>query len=244
MKALEHIDAWPVPTAAAAVISPEDVLATRGPADEVLRWASVTKLFTAYALLIAAEEGVLDLDEPAGPEGSTVRHLLAHASGLPFEGDIPIARPGERRIYSNAGFDLLGELLAARAEMPFAAYLQAAVLDPLGLGGTELRGRPSEGLHGPLADLAVFGRELLAPTLLASGDPRRGDRGRLPGPRRRASRPGTPGAERLGPRVRAQGREAAALDRRRATHRARSATSAARGRSSGSTRTPRSRARA
>ena len=168
MKALEHIDAWPVPTAAAAVISSEDVLATRGPADEVLRWASVTKLFTAYALLIAAEEGVLDLDEPAGPEGSTVRHLLAHASGLPFEGDIPIARPGERRIYSNAGFDLLGELLAARAEMPFAGYLQEAVLDPLGLGGTELRGRPSEGLHGPLADLAVFGRELLAPTLIAS----------------------------------------------------------------------------
>ena len=167
MKALEHIDAWPVPTAAAAAVVPGGVVGERGPADLVLRWASVTKLFTAYALLIAAEEGVLDLDEPAGPAGSTVRHLLAHASGLPFEGDVPIARPGERRIYSNAGFDLLGELLAARAEMPFAEYLQAAVLDPLGLGGTDLRARPSEGLHGPLADLAAFGRELLAPTLLA-----------------------------------------------------------------------------
>ena len=110
---------------------------------------------------------MLDLDDPAGPPGSTVRHLLAHASGLPFEGDLPIAGPGERRIYSNAGFDLLGELLAARAEMPFAAYVQEAVLDPLGLGGTELKARPSEGLHGPLADLAAFGRELLAPTLVA-----------------------------------------------------------------------------
>ena len=167
MKALEHIDAWPVPTATAAVVSPDGVVAARGPADLVLRWASVTKLFTAYALLIAAEEGVLDLDDPAGPPGSTVRHLLAHASGLPFEGDLPIAGPGERRIYSNAGFDLLGELLAARAEMPFAAYVQEAVLDPLGLGGTELKARPSEGLHGPLADLAAFGRELLAPTLVA-----------------------------------------------------------------------------
>ena len=167
MKALEHIDTWPVPTAAAAVVAPDGVVAARGPSDVALRWASVTKLLTAYALLIAAEEGVLDLDEPGGPQGSTVRHLLAHASGLPFEGDVPIARPGERRIYSNAGFDLLGELLAAGAEMTFGAYLQEAVLDPLGLGATELRGRPSEGLHGPLVDLAAFGRELLAPTLVA-----------------------------------------------------------------------------
>ena len=167
MRALEHIDTWPVPTATAAVVAPRGVIAARGPSNLVLRWASVTKLFTAYALLIAAEEGVLDLDQPAGPQGSTVRHLLAHASGLPFEGELPIARPGERRIYSNAGFDLLGELLAAKAEMPFSAYLQAAVLDPLGLGGTELRGRPSEGLHGPLADLAAFGEQVLVPTLVA-----------------------------------------------------------------------------
>jgi CubicO group peptidase (beta-lactamase class C family) len=167
VRALEHIDSWPVPTAAAAVVAPDGVVAVRGPSSLVLRWASVTKLFTAYALLIAAEEGVLDLDEPAGPAGSTVRHVLAHASGLPFEGTVPIAGPAERRIYSNAGFDLLGELLAARAEMPFGAYLREAVLDPLGLAGTELRARPSEGLHGPLDDLAAFGRELLAPTLLA-----------------------------------------------------------------------------
>jgi CubicO group peptidase (beta-lactamase class C family) len=167
VRALEHIDSWPVPTATAVVVAPERVVAVRGPSGLVLRWASVTKLFTAYALLIAAEEGVLDLDEPAGPPGSTVRHLLAHASGLPFEGSVPIARPAERRIYSNAGFDLLGELLAARAEMPFAAYLQEAVLDPLGLARTELRERPSEGLRGPLDDLAAFSRELLAPTLVA-----------------------------------------------------------------------------
>ncbi len=150
-----------------AVITGEGVVAERGAGDVVLRWASVTKLVTAYAALIAAEEGVLDLDEPAGPPGSTVRHLLAHASGLPFEGDAPIAKPGERRIYSNSGFDLVGERLAERAEMPFAEYLQAAVLDPLGLAGAELRGRPSEGMWGSPADLARFGRELLAPTLVA-----------------------------------------------------------------------------
>ena len=167
MEALRQIDAWPARTAAAAVIGAEGVLAERGPSDVVFRWASVTKLFTAYAALVAAEEGALDLDEPAGPPGSTVRHLLAHASGLPFEGGAPIAKPGERRIYSNSGFDLLGARLAERVEMPFAEYLQAAVLDPLGLAGAELHGRPSEGIRGPLADLAAFGRELLAPTLVA-----------------------------------------------------------------------------
>ena len=70
----------------------------RGPREQVFRWASVTKPATALATLVAAEEGILDLDDPAGPPGSTVRHLLAHASGLPFDGTAPIARPGERRI--------------------------------------------------------------------------------------------------------------------------------------------------
>jgi len=167
VKALEQIDGWPAETAAVAVTTRDGVVAQRGPDELVLRWASVTKLFTAYAALVAAEEGVLDLDEPAGPPGATVRHLLAHASGLPFEGGEPIGRPEERRIYSNTGFDLLGEILAARAEMGFGEYLRAAVLEPLGLNGVEVRGRPSEGLHGPLRDLARFGRELLAPTLVA-----------------------------------------------------------------------------
>jgi CubicO group peptidase (beta-lactamase class C family) len=167
VEALEQVDSWPAATVAVAVVTPAGVVADRGPAGAVLRWASVTKLLTAYALLIAAEEGVLDLDEPAGPPGASVRHALAHASGLPFEGDVPIAKPGERRIYSNTGFDLLGELLAERAEMPFAGYLQAAVLDPLGLAAAELRGRPSEGIVGSLGDLAAFARELLAPTLIA-----------------------------------------------------------------------------
>jgi CubicO group peptidase (beta-lactamase class C family) len=119
------------------------------------------------ATLVAAEEGIVDLDEAAGPEGSTVRHLLAHASGLPFEGPRPIAAPGRRRIYSNTGFEILGALVAERAEMPFADYLQAAVLDPLGMGGTRLDGSPAAGLRGPLDDLLAFARELLEPRLVA-----------------------------------------------------------------------------
>jgi CubicO group peptidase (beta-lactamase class C family) len=165
--ALGQIDEWHAPTAAAGVVRDREVLATHGPRTEALRWASVTKLVTALAALVAAEEGVVDLDEPAGPEGSTVRHLLAHASGLPFEPGAPTGRPGERRVYSNVGFETLAAHIAAAAEMPFDDYLQAGVLDPLGMKA-ELRGSPAADLHGSLDDLLLLARELQRPTLVAS----------------------------------------------------------------------------
>jgi CubicO group peptidase (beta-lactamase class C family) len=126
----------------------------------------VTKPCTALAVLVAAEEGIVDLDEPAGPEGSTVRHLLAHASGMPFDGMTPIARPGRRRIYSNTGFEVLGALIAERAQMVFEEYLRAAVFEPLA-AGAELRGSAGSDVHGTLDDLLKVGSELLAPTLVA-----------------------------------------------------------------------------
>jgi CubicO group peptidase (beta-lactamase class C family) len=165
-EALRQIEGWPASFAAAGVVRDGDVVATHGARDEPVRWASVTKLVTALAALVAAEEGVIDLDEPAGPEGSTVRHLLAHASGLPFEPGAPAGRPGQRRVYSNVGFETLAEHIAARAEMPFAEYLAAGVLEPLGLTA-ELRGSPAADLHGSLDDLLAFARELQRPTLIA-----------------------------------------------------------------------------
>src|SRR5436309_4429839 len=155
MKALQRIDDWPAPTAAAGVVRDAEVEAVHGPRDRVFRWASVTKLVTALAALVAAEEGVIDLDEPAGPEGSTVRHLLAHASGLPFEQGGPTGRPGQRRIYSNVGFETLAEHIAERAGMPFVEYLAAGVLLPLGMSA-ELRGSPASELRGSLDDLLLF----------------------------------------------------------------------------------------
>jgi len=163
---LSQVDTWGAVHAAAAVLGPAGVIAVRGEDRRVYRWASVTKLVTALATLIAADRGLLDLDEPAGPPGATVRHLLAHASGLPFDGEALLARPGTRRVYSNPGFDALGTLVAARAGLPFDATLQAWVLEPLGMTGTTLVGRPSQGLQGPLRDLVAFARELLRPTLV------------------------------------------------------------------------------
>jgi CubicO group peptidase (beta-lactamase class C family) len=151
---------------AVAALSREGELGQRGDASLVFRWASVTKPVVALAALVAAEEGTIDLDEPAGPPGSTMRHLLAHASGLPFDAGPPIARPGARRIYSNAGFETAAERIAAKAEMPFAEYVQKAVLDPLGMEAV-LHGSPAAGLAGTLDDLVKLTRELLAPTLVA-----------------------------------------------------------------------------
>jgi CubicO group peptidase (beta-lactamase class C family) len=165
--ALRQIDDWPSSNAVAGVVRDGETLATHGDPALPFAWASVTKPVTALAVLVAAEEGTLDLDEPAGPPGSTVRHLLAHASGLPFEGRTPIGEPGQRRIYSNSGFDVLGELLADRAEMPFATYLGEAVLRPLGLRA-ELRGPAGSGIEGSLDDLLRFVREVQRPSLVAA----------------------------------------------------------------------------
>jgi CubicO group peptidase (beta-lactamase class C family) len=159
---LPAIAAWDAPHAAVAVVSSGGVLESSGAASHIFRFASVTKPLTACAVLVAAEEGLLDLDEPAGPPGATVRHLLAHASGLPFEGGTPVGRPGQRRIYSNMAYELLGALVAERAEMPFAIYLADAVLRPCGMATAELRGSPAAGVRGTLADLVAFARELLA----------------------------------------------------------------------------------
>jgi CubicO group peptidase (beta-lactamase class C family) len=167
VNALCQVAGWPADTAAVAVLGREGEVAALGPRDRVLRWASVTKLLTAYACLVSLEEGVLDLGELAGPPGATVRHLLAHASGLPFEGDgPPIAEPGTRRVYSNPGFEALAEHVASRADMPFEQYLRSAVLEPLEIDA-ELHGSPAHALYGTLDDLVRFARELLRPRLVA-----------------------------------------------------------------------------
>jgi CubicO group peptidase (beta-lactamase class C family) len=166
VQALRQIDDWPVEFAAAGVVDPDGNVSTHGDSARAVRLASVSKPVAALATLVAAEEGVVDLDEPAGPPGSTVRHLLAHTSGLPFEGTTPIARPGQRRIYSNEAFRVLADHLAERAEIPFADYVREAVGGSLRLG-LDPSGDPSSGMHASLEDVLAIGRELLTPRLVA-----------------------------------------------------------------------------
>jgi CubicO group peptidase (beta-lactamase class C family) len=166
VQALRQIAAWPVPFAAAGVLAADGRRETHGETARAVRLASISKPVVALASLVAAEEGVVDLDDAAGPPGSTVRHLLAHASGLPFEGE-PIAPPARRRIYSNEGLRVVARHLEASAEMPLADYVRAAVCEPLGIG-LDPSGDPASGMHASVDDLLVLAQEFLAPTLVAA----------------------------------------------------------------------------
>src|SRR5690625_3882369 len=150
---LQLIDDWPVEHASAAVVSSDgSVLGTYGDQNRVYPLASVTKMLTAYAVLIAVEEEAVTLDEPAGPEGSTVRHLLAHASGLAMSEDKTLGQPGGRRVYSNIGFEYLAAHVAEQSGFRFAEYVQEGLVDPLGMADTVIEGSPAAGASSTVAD--------------------------------------------------------------------------------------------
>jgi CubicO group peptidase (beta-lactamase class C family) len=161
------VDGWPVDQAAAGLTDAAGTRALGGDPTWQIRTASVSKLLVGMAALVAVEEGALDLDEPAGPDGSTVRHLLAHASGLAFDEDRVLAAPGQRRAYSNVGIERFAEHLATRTGIAFGDYLQEAVIGPLAMRDTALRGSPAHDVWSNVHDLLRFGRELLSPTLVA-----------------------------------------------------------------------------
>jgi CubicO group peptidase (beta-lactamase class C family) len=157
--ALEMVDTWVadvgVPAVAAAVVAADGIrdLRRAGDArpDSLFALASLTKPIVALAAMVAVEEGSIELDAPAGrhlpqyrsgPRAEvTARHLLAHASGLPEVGppgvdavDVELERPpATRRVYSNEGYAVLGELIAAATGIGHADYVRRAVFEPLGM---------------------------------------------------------------------------------------------------------------
>lgn len=192
VSALDAIAGWPVPNAAAAVVGPSGVLATSGPVERPFPLASVTKPLAALAVLVAVEEEAVRLDDPADDAllpGATLRHLLAHASGMAPERPMRSFPPATRRVYSNVGIELAAELVERATDMPFATYLDEAVLRPLGLAATSLPGSPARDGISTVADLARIAQEMLSSTGLLSaqmmGDARSvqfpGLRGVLPG---------------------------------------------------------------
>ncbi|MEZ5322913.1 MAG: serine hydrolase domain-containing protein [Microthrixaceae bacterium] len=134
-----------------------------GDPDRRFALASVTKLLTATAMWIALAEGAVSLGDSAGPPGSTVEHLLSHASGLAPDDDTVLAAPATRRIYSNRGVELAVEHLVARTGIPFVDYLGEAVLEPLAMAATELRGSPAHAGVSTGSDLARWAGETLEP---------------------------------------------------------------------------------
>ncbi|MEO5568423.1 MAG: serine hydrolase domain-containing protein [Gemmatimonadaceae bacterium] len=151
-------------------------LAAKSPVDSssVFRIASMTKSFTAMAILKLRDAGKLSLDDPAEryvPELAslkypttdspriTIRHLLSHAEGFPEDnpwGDQQLARtddemsrmmragipfstaPGTAYEYSNYGFAILGRIVTKVSGVPYADYVAANILRPLGMRSTTL----------------------------------------------------------------------------------------------------------
>lgn len=143
-------------------------------ADTVFRIASMTKSFTAMAILKLRDEGKLSLDDPVSKyvpslrdlpyptkdsPAITIRHLLSHSEGFPEDnpwGDRQLAQsdeamrnimrsgipfsnaPGVAFEYSNYGFAILGQIVAAVARKPYAAYLREQILLPLGMRDSTL----------------------------------------------------------------------------------------------------------
>jgi CubicO group peptidase (beta-lactamase class C family) len=163
---------WPVGRAGVAVVSDSGVeTAFLGgvAGDDRFEVASVTKLMTSLAALAAVSSGRIELDQPVpeGGEGVTLRHLLAHAGGHPFEPPGRVRPPEQRRIYSNVGFRILAEAVADAAGTTFPNWLDSSVLDPLGMTGTGLVHRngvdddPAAGAASTLDDLVRLARCLL-----------------------------------------------------------------------------------
>jgi CubicO group peptidase (beta-lactamase class C family) len=185
VSALDLLQRWPVPPKAAGVLvrsasdtgepvagnalgSGIDLVETFGDLDAVCDWASVTKLLVALAVLAEAENERLGLDDPCGPLGSRVRHLLSHASGLGPDLPEPLSPPGVRRIYSNIGFEILGEYVSVKCARRWQDVVADAVTGPIGMQSTGVvaDGSAASGATGSVADLLALGRELLSPTIL------------------------------------------------------------------------------
>jgi CubicO group peptidase (beta-lactamase class C family) len=139
--------------------------------DGQYRIGSITKTMTAVLVVLARDEGLLDLDDPlaahlgdVGYGDVTVRAALAHSSGMQSEprgpwwertrgGDFPAlaaANDGSGRVapagawfhYSNLGYGLLGEVVARRFGTPWRALVSERLLQPLGMRTTSYLPRP------------------------------------------------------------------------------------------------------
>ena len=198
---------------ALGVSDAERPLHVQGDDTRVWDLASVSKPLAALGALIAVDRGLVDLDEPAGPEGATVRHLLAHTAGYAFDGDEVVGGVGTRRIYSNTGFEVLAAHLEDATGYDYDDWMEQTVVQGLDLVDLEVSGSPAAGYRGSIRDLLAVGRELLAPTLIpeelwreATGVQFPGLAGILPGYGRRE-------AQRLGAGVRDPRTEGPPLDR-------------------------------
>lgn len=171
MSTLESMRGWDG-VAAGAVVFADGSIERVGDPHRIFELASLTKLYTAMAVLVAHEEGTLDLDEELSA-GVTTADLLAHSAGVAPEERRWVAVPGSRRVYSTAAYDMIAEEISTRAAMPFAAYAHEAVAAPLGMAGIELVGSAGADATGSVDDMVRLASAWHRPTLIDPATHRR-----------------------------------------------------------------------
>lgn len=139
-----------------------------GDLDTNFALASVSKLFSSYAVLIAVDKGLLSLETPAVDGSCNVRELLSHAAGFAFDSLDYLAKPAKRRMYSNAGIEAAITALEKAAGVSFFAWVQKELIDPLELEGLVLQGSGAKDFSASVDDLLKLGIEYLKPTLISS----------------------------------------------------------------------------
>lgn len=167
----------------AATLAPRPIAAQR---DTVYDLASLTKLFTATGVMRLVDEAKVLLDDPVatylpefatnGKAAVTVRHLLTHTAGLPYErlwetaatpqgrmqralALAPEALAGTAYVYHDTNFIVLGKLIEAVAGCSLDRAIAAHVLAPLGLDDTRYGPLDRAAAHvAPTEDESYVGR--------------------------------------------------------------------------------------
>lgn len=161
-----------IPGMSVAILRGDSVLLARGygfanlehrvPATDSTVYAvgSLSKQFTAAAIVVLSQQGRLGLDDPITrylPEGSavwssvTIRHLLTHTSGVPEDTTLDWHRdyseselvrsaaqplefePGTLESYSSTGYALLGVIIHRVTGMPWGDFVRDQIFRPLGM---------------------------------------------------------------------------------------------------------------
>jgi CubicO group peptidase (beta-lactamase class C family)/ABC-type transport system involved in multi-copper enzyme maturation permease subunit len=155
-----RVEAWPKWDMSAAVLIARDgqILVSKGygladrqsgtpiTPDTIFPLASISKQFTALAIMQLEEAGLLRVDDPLAkyyPEYPrsdeiTLHHMLTHSSGLPNGTRLFLPHalefdPGTQASYSNLNYILLGHIVEQVSGQPLGDYLQGHVFGPLGM---------------------------------------------------------------------------------------------------------------